>query len=224
MRKYPTFSGFPRAIEDDNRLAAKVVGDGANRKLILGSMVKFQQDTLDIVRIATALLHHVARPDQVSDQDLAFIREGLQDIVTLGADNAQRVAKHQLQEALKLAGADGAYSLMGLETDQPDLDVSDHNLFQEAHVDAIKKFRTFSSTVKQQSVDKYKQNKRGGGGRRGGGRYSTFQSQGQYGGGYRRGGQRGGFNSSSRGGRGGGRGGRQFHSGNGQGGSEQKDD
>lgn len=34
------------------------------------------------------------------------------DLVTLGSDNAQRVAKHQWQEIPKLTGAEGAYSLM----------------------------------------------------------------------------------------------------------------
>ena len=220
LRKYPTYDRFPKPIEDDNKLASRVIEP--NRKLILGSFVKFQQDTLDIVRIATAALHAATDSSLNIDDAVGAVREGLQDIITLAVDNAQRVAKHQLQEALKLAGAEGAYSLLGLETDDPVLDTADHNIFQEAHVDAIKKFRTFSSAVKQQSVDKYKSNKRN---QRGGrGSYGSYRNN------YRgsgRGGGRGNYSSGFNRGGGGGRGGRGGRGGQGNGyggGHEQKDD
>lgn len=164
LRKYPTFARFPEAIEDGNKLASSCLGEGANRKVILGSMVRFQQDTLDLVRIATSLLQVVSTATDNginADQIIGQLRDGLADLVVLGSDNAQRVAKHQLQEALKCAGAEGAYSLMGLESEEPDLEVTDHNLFQEAHVDAIKKFKTFSGAVKQKSLDDWKSKAQG---------------------------------------------------------------
>lgn len=193
----PEFEDFPESVKDSNTLAARAIPDGPARKWIISTLPKFQQEALDVLRVAAGALHRASDFTAPTDR-IKFLEDRLLDILVLSADNAQRQAKLQLKDSFKAAGAEGAYSLMHFDSEEPDWDVTEHTIFQEAHVKAIKQFRAFSATLQQQTKDKYKQgkfNRRGGGGgynqyRRGGGRGRGGRGRGGRGG-------RGGFNGRS---------------------------
>jgi len=196
----PEFNGFPEAIKDANGLATKAIPEGPTRKFVLTNLPKFQQDSLDILRVATGALF--ASESLVDDTERSqFLTARLRDVLFLAADNSQRLAKLQLKEAFKCVGVEGAYALMHLDNADPEWDVNDHTIFQEPHVKAIQKFRSLSSQLQQETKSKFKAN-RGRGGRGAG--YNQYRRSAFSGGGnaYIRGGKGG------RGGRAGGRGGR----------------
>lgn len=201
----PEFEGFPEPIKDSNGLGAKAIPEGQNRKWVLNSIPKFQQEHLEVLRVATGALHRAADFQNASDR-ANFYESKLKEVLLLSVDSAQRLAKAQLKEAFKAAGVEGAYSLMHLDDDDPQWAVDEHTLFQEEHISAIRKYRSFSTQLKQQTRDGYKANK--GGYRRSGGGYRGGGGGGR--GGYRGGGGGGrvGYRGSGRGGRGGRGGGR----------------
>ena len=204
LSKYPIFNDLPRAIEDTNKLAAPAIKDAATRRWIIDRLPKLQQRAIDITRVAAAAWDHNLDESDNNEQKLTYMLQAVKDVAILATSLAQSLAKTQLQSTLEAAGVPGAYSLLHLASDEPKIELSEHTIFQTPHIQAIKEFRSFSKTVQQQSVDRYKQSKnnyRRGGGFRGpsfGNRQQNSNSG--YRGGYR-GGGRGGYNR--RGGRGG---------------------
>ena len=115
---------------------------------------------LEVLKLA-ALGWHTSLQEQNSEnfKNMASI---LQNITLLAADNAQKLAKYQLQEAFSAADAEGAYALCKLESDESELVLDDHSVFQECHVQALTKYRALTKEVQKQKVADYKGNKQRG--------------------------------------------------------------
>ena len=166
-RDYPEIKHFPKAISDANGLASKTPGlsakqGAAAKKFALHTIPKIQNMELDseVLKLA-ALGWHTSLQEQNSEnfKNMATI---LQNITLLAADNAQKLAKYQLQEAFSAADAEGAYALCKLESDESELVLDDHSVFQECHVQALTKYRALTKDVQKQKVADYKGNKQRG--------------------------------------------------------------
>ena len=190
-KKYAEPVDFPKAIEDENGLAAKALPQ-EQRDWTTKTLPKLQRQELESIKIAAAGLH-MALSNADGARKFEFMSACLRDIIILSVDNAQKMAKSQLQEAFKAAKAPGAYALCKLESLDSELQLSDNSIFQACHVEAIKTFRSYSSIVQREKVQDYKSRK------------GNFPRNN-----YNRGGRggRGNFRGNFRGGRGG-RGGRQ---------------
>ena len=184
---------FPKPIEDENGLAAKALPQD-QRKWAIKVLPKLQRQELDTLKVAAAGLQW-AFSNTPDAQKVQLMGDCLRDIIVLSADNAQKMAKSQLQEAFEAAKAPGAYALCKLESMDSELQLDDHSIFQGCHVQAIKTYRSYSSIVQKEKVNEYQ--KRKGSSSRG----SSGYSRGSYRG-------RGNYRGNSRGGRGG-RGGHQ---------------
>ena len=169
LSAYPKSSDLPSALVDSNGLAAKAVGDGQARKWALTQLPALQRETLDILRVAATGLHMgLAMQNQQqpsAEQCVHHLVSVLEDVIKLTCDNAQRLAKTQLETIFEAAKAKGAYAL--LETDPGeqscDIDEKNDNILQAAHVDAMAEIKKYNK-----SVEVSKPNNRNGGGRGGG--------------------------------------------------------
>jgi len=58
LNQYPKWESMPQPVRDDNNLASRALAlAGESKKWIITDLVRFQQDTLDALRIATAAWH-----------------------------------------------------------------------------------------------------------------------------------------------------------------------
>lgn len=182
IEAYPQFRGMPQCNRDENKLASILITDTKSKEYILQAIPKCQERDLDIMRVAAAACAAIATKSLNSEDLQEYMEQALWDVLALTVDNVQRLAKTQLSKALQAADADGAYALLALDSELPKIKLDSHDLFQTAHVDAIKEFKSYESTLKRQVKDDYKARKRGSrGGFRGGyrgsrGRGGSFRS------------------------------------------------
>lgn len=192
LAAYPKSEQLPQPLKDDNGLAAKALGDATGRKWVLTNLAALQKDALEILRAAATGLHVACSAAEPAER-LQHLEHTVRDIISLAGDNAQRMARTQLEHIFEAAGTKGARSLLGTDISDNDIDVRDANMLQQAHIDAMQDIRKFHSSVEQarKQAGKGKQQQQRGYGSRGrGGGY-------RYGGG-RRGGGKGGFRTSWR--------------------------
>ena len=146
LSEYPKPDQLPAPITDANGLASKTLSDTAQRKLALTILPQLQRDALDVGRVAAAAWEHsLSLAD--SDDKAEYLLQAIQDILGLSIDNAQRMAKTQLELTFDSVGAKGAYSLLNLEPNTQDIDFRDPSLLQQAHVDCIKDIRSFNGSL-----------------------------------------------------------------------------
>ena len=88
-------------------MAATAIGDAKDKKWVTVHAPAFQKDALDVVQVAA--LHAIVMAD-AGDGGSApeTARQALLDVVTLASDNAQRIARVQLDRVFEAANAKGA--------------------------------------------------------------------------------------------------------------------
>ena len=196
---YPKCDAVPVALRDDNGLAAKAIGEGAQRKWLLTYIPQFQKDALDLLRVASVGLS-TALLIESGVQRVECLQNALRDVVTIASDNAQKLARVQLEQLFEAAGTKGASSILrtqgGDDDNDIDIDLHDNNIVQHAHIDAMRDIRKFSTDI-DNARRKPNPQRNGSGGR---GRSNNYKRGG--GRGYGRGGswRGGGYGSGGRGG------------------------
>ena len=170
MAQYPKASQLAKPLRDDNGLASGALGEHhKDRKWILNHLPQYQRENLDVLRAATTGWQRaleIGGPEERADFLLAVVR----DVAVLTADNCAKLADVQLRTVFEAAGAKGALSFLNLkpadpadvQDKQPDIDIYDNNIIQQAHIEAMSDLRTFTNKLKPQGS--------GGRGARGGGR------------------------------------------------------
>ena len=167
LSQYPKWDGMPQPIRDENGLANRALA-GESKKWITTDLVRFQQDTLDALRIATAAWDRILTQNH-DQQLLESTICALQDLTVLLGDNAARLGRFQLQSAFEAAGAKSAASLLQCDpnSEQIEFDLSVHTLFQQAHLDAIHDLQQYNSRIdsamRSKSKNGQQNNYRGGG-------------------------------------------------------------
>lgn len=166
---YPKSQQLPQALTDANGLAAKAVGEGPAKKWALTTLPALQREALDVLRVAAVGLH-AARNNNNGQARIVQLEQTLVDVITLASDNAQRMARTQLETIFDAAGTKGAMALINLDPDadhQVEIDVADNSILQAVHVDAMQEIKKYARAVQP---EKKQSGGRGGrGGRRGNG-------------------------------------------------------
>ena len=146
---------MPQPTRDDNNLARRALA-GESKKWIITDLVRFQQDTLDALRIATAAWHGLLSQEP-SQQMFESTACALQDLTTLLGDNAARLGRYQLQSAFEAAGAKGAISLLQCDPAMGEIefDTTAHTIFQQAHLDAMHDLRQYNSSIDTAIRDRF---------------------------------------------------------------------
>jgi hypothetical protein len=203
LNAYPKSGDLPSALTDSNGLAAKAVGDGQARKLVLTQLPALQRESLDALRVAATGLHMgLQMQNAPPEQRVAHLQSVLADVVKIICDNAQRVAKTQLEAVFDAAKAKGAYALLQIDPTEEscDIDEKNDNILQSAHVDAMAEIKKYNRSV-ETTKPKFPGRGRGGGR---GGNGSGWRGRGGRGGNNWRGGRgnfRGGnYNNNNHGG------------------------
>ena len=178
LAKWRKFENWPLPLADKNGLAGKVLqGQGQLKQFVTSDISKFQRNELDITRMAADAWDFC-----LNQECTERAMQALQDITILSADNAQFMAKKQLECIFEGAKAKGSYALLRMDqSEQSDIDLASAEIFQPTYADAVKEFRKISKTVEPQSKPSFAG--RGGfNNRRGGfrGRGSSFNSGRQF--------------------------------------------
>ena len=124
-----------------------------------------------MVRVIAGTFQRIRR----QEIQLAQLPRIFQDLLAISSDNAQRLAKSQLEASIAARQQKGAISLLK----ESEFDLTDDNIIQSSHVDAISKLSKFKTqidkalpkTQKPKRSDGFRrqpQNPRNGGGGRGG--------------------------------------------------------
>lgn len=142
LRNVPKFAGV-EAVSDKNGLATKGMGQ-KEKKWVTKDLVNSQKDSNDIIRVAAAALVVLDNnPPDCSTQ----IREALIAVARLAGDNVQKSATSQLQLCLEHTKAAGADYLIKFDNNEEKFAHEDRNIFQQAHLDAIKEFKRFANQL-----------------------------------------------------------------------------
>ena len=169
INNYPKSHQLPQALTDANGLAAKAVGEGPAKKWALTTLPALQREALDVLRVAAVGLH-AARNNSNGEARIIQLEQALADVITLASDNAQRMARTQLEAIFDAAGTKGAMALINLDPDadhQVEIDIADTSILQAVHVDAMQEIKKYARAVQP---EKKQPGGRGGrGGRRGNG-------------------------------------------------------
>ena len=210
LANYRKFESFPTAKVDQNGLVGKIFSGQGQLKQAVTELSKHQRNALDIARIAADTWDSCLEGEP-SNEMFERALKALRDIMELSFDNAQFMAKKQLEHVFEAAQAKGAYALLHFDTSEgSDIDLCSDEILQPAYVKAIESFRKISKSVEPHKKQSTKNGQRGGfgvrengyGKYRGGG-YSYRGSGQQYN--YR--GRGGGYPRQQGNGRGGGQGG-----------------
>ena len=207
LSQYGKCEQLPVPLRDDNGLAGKALGgEGGHKKWALTYLQSAQKEALDILRIAALGLNAAIQLEQ-GPQRIQHLEHVIRDIISMAGDNAQRMARTQLEHVFEVAGVKGARSLLNPDlAEDCSIDESDTNILQQAHIDAMQDIRKFHTSISQVRGNK-NNGKQGGRGFKQGGRNYRGRGGGR-GRGYGGGGRGGGFRSNWRGyGRGSGGGG-----------------
>ncbi len=208
LRNVPKYHGI-EPITDKNGLAAKGMQND-KKKLVTKDLVNFQRDNIDVFRLATSAAVNLENGGQDAVQKAG---DALVAIARVAMDNAQKAATLQLQYCMEHAKASGADYLINYSVDNDKFSVEDRNIFQQAHLDAVKEFKRFTTQVEKAQTPATKtatsrSSYRGGRGRGGSG-YNSYNSYNRYNnnrgynkgsrgyGSFRGGGGRGGNNNQS---------------------------
>ena len=191
MRNVPKYTGV-EAVTDKNGLATKGM-QPKEKKWVTSNLVNFQRDNTDIIRVAAAALTTL---EQRQGDCFERVYEAVIAMARLAGDNMQKAANLQLQHCLEHTKATGSDYLIKFENNEDKFSYEDRNIFQQAHLDAVKEFKRFATQFEKakeipKKDDKYKRNQGRG---YGGGRttYQGYRGSGGFGGGRSRGGGRGG--------------------------------
>ncbi len=163
---YPRAEGLPKHLRDDNGFASKAVQDATTRKWAITSLSTFQREALDIARVAAVAWQ---RSSSVQDpqQRVQHLQQAMRDVLVLACDNAQRMARVQLDSTFEAAGVKGTASLVDFAHD---IDPDDPNILQAAHVESMQECRKFYNGVQSKNKTSDRPNGAGGRRRRPGGR------------------------------------------------------
>jgi hypothetical protein len=172
LNSYAKVADLPQPLQDGNGLATRGIQNKFVKQVISTHYCKAQREALDVLKVATSALIQLKSNVQI---DVGKI---LRDIVAITVDNAQSLAKQQLQLSLEARSQKASESLLSEEK----IDVSDTNIIQERHVLAMSELYKFKLNVDKSSGGRtfYKRgsssNYRGGSYR---GRYrNNYRSQG----------------------------------------------
>ena len=140
LRHYPKIKGV-EPITDANGLASRTM-PAEKKRYVTKDLVQVQRENIDILRVASKYWKDM---DSIDDFETLFqqTRKILRVVTALAVDNASRAAEQQLGACLEHADAKGAKNLIV----QDELDISDKNVFQQVHVDAIKTYKDFNRQV-----------------------------------------------------------------------------
>ena len=187
IRQYNRHQGLPEPIRDSNELGGRAVTTKDDKKWLVTHLPQLQRDAIDIIRIASAAWQ-AAIDIQQPQRQLDLMQAAIRDITAIASDNAQRMGKLQLQQTFEAAGAKGAYTIINLEENTADIDVNEHSLFQQAHIEALQDLKRFTTTIdtsKRQEKKPHTDNRgnRGSGRRQdfGRGNGGSFRGRGGYG-------------------------------------------
>ena len=147
IRGYPRADDLPQAITDRNGLAAKTLYDPKDKKWVSNLLPGLQRNSLDIVRVAAAGWESSLDESVNLAERVRLLQVCIRDVLTLACDNAQRMAKHQLEATFESVGATGAYSLLNFDPDTMDFEIRDPSILQQAHVEAIRDIRSFNGSL-----------------------------------------------------------------------------
>jgi hypothetical protein len=180
LSAYDKIQDGPKALKDDNGLATKAMGQSTAKKWLTKDLPLLQKEQLDVLRVAATTWDKCIQLDKMGQAEHAYKQamQALRDITLLSSDNACRMGRYQLQNVLEQANVKGAYGMLQLGSDSAadgsGLDVSDHNIIQHLHVEAIKELRQFSRDIEGNKAKQQPKNfqSRGWRGRGNGGRGS----------------------------------------------------
>ena len=160
------YEEFPSPLNDDNKLVGKMVS-GQLKEVVTGTIPTMQKRELDIVKLAVGAWDYALRDGEDMDQRIHILSETVRTLALLSIDNAQYMAKRQLEIVLDSADAKGAYSLLRMDAGtETDVDVSSNCILQPTYVEAIQDYRKISKAIEQ---PKKSTSRNGGHGGRGGG-------------------------------------------------------
>jgi hypothetical protein len=190
LRGIPKYEGL-EPVTDKNGLATKGMA-ADKKKWITKDLVNIQKEYMDIIRVAANAITAIQESPEESAQ---MVQDSLETIAKLAADSVQKSAGLQLQQCLEFAKATGSEYLIKYE-DNENFSHEDRNIFQQAHLDAVKEFKRFAKQVesakegpkKDRNFDRPR-NRGGGRGNGGGGWGRPYNSYNNY---YSGGGGRGG--------------------------------
>jgi hypothetical protein len=183
MAGYPKVEPLPKVLKDSNGLATLGIKSQFMRNQITTKYPDHQRDALEVVRVLAGTYQRIRN----NDVELRELPKILEDLLSIASDNAQRLAKAQLEASINARQQKGAMSLM----DEDKFDYKDDNILQSSHVLAISTLAKAKSNLqkalpKSQTSSYQSQNSRSRGRGRNNGSYG-----GSYGGRGRRGGSRG---------------------------------
>ena len=133
------FKNLPRALKDHNGLALRGIKSEQTKKFINNDLFNMQKRELELATVACALADEFAK-DSYSKASAA---DAIARITKLAYDNAQHMAKLQLETCFKFRGLKGAETMV----DYNELDPEDGNIFQQCHIDAIREMDGFRKVV-----------------------------------------------------------------------------
>ena len=197
IRKYHKVKGLPQPLTDKNGLAAKAVGDGHAKKMVLTILPNLQRECLDALRVAASGLTYSTRTRD-NERARHHLEQTLADVCAIISDNAQRMARTQLETVFEAAGTKGATTLLDPDDVDED-DVEEPCILRESHVDAIKKTRKYLEGIAQ-AKPKSSNNRSNNQRNNYRGRRNNYRGRGGGGRGRGRGGWRGGGYGGGRGG------------------------
>jgi hypothetical protein len=143
LQKYK-FVDMPQQIKDGNGFATKGVKSPYVRDFLTKCSLARQRDNFDVMRMCiNALIQAEESKNQIPDWVGTFVA----DVTRISIDNQQRTCKEQLDLALQVKGLKSAETFIEKEK----LDRSQTSIFQEHHVDAIKKLVGFQKDLASSS-------------------------------------------------------------------------
>ena len=153
LAKWRKFEDWPLPLGDKNGLAGKVLqGQGQLKQFVTSDISKFQRNELDIIRMAADAWDACIGNDYSTEQKADRAVQALRDITILSTDNAQFMAKRQLECIFEGAKAKGAYALLRMDqSEESDIDLASAEMFQPSYANAVKEFRKVTKTVEPQN-------------------------------------------------------------------------
>lgn len=121
LSMYPEAQNFPKPILDSNGLGSFGINDPQTKKFITELAPAVQRGALDVARMSLAAHHHLNNGSLSAEQLCKILR----DITQVSIDNAQIMAKKQLNLSLSARKAKGAESLADV------IDIDDTNVIQK---------------------------------------------------------------------------------------------
>ena len=164
MASHPKVEPLPKVLKDSNGLATLGIQHQFMRNQISTKYPDHQRDALEIIRVIAGVYQRI-RNQEVDSSELPKIFE---DLLSIASDNAQRLAKAQLDASINARQQKGAMSLL----DRDKFDFKDDNIIQSSHVQAISTLAKAKANIQKalprsqtSSYQSQKPRSRGGGSR-----------------------------------------------------------